>query len=57
MSVPFVLQVIGLIALFLEAFSLAPQPRIKWGWVGLFLWLLSLMIAGVWLHPTLGVSH
>jgi hypothetical protein len=29
----------------------------QWGWLGMFLWLLSLMVSGIVLHATAGVSH
>lgn len=50
-----VIQIIALICLFLEAFRLFPgQNRPVWGWFGMALWLLSLMLGGVYLHRVTG---
>ncbi len=54
---PLVLQIAALVC-FLFAFTgwfAGPAPRPVWGWLGLFFWLLSLMITGG-LHSTGGVS-
>lgn len=48
---PFLLQVVALVCLFLAMLNLAPTPRLSWGWAGLFFWLLSLMVSGIELHP------
>lgn len=29
-----------------------PPNRPDWGWLGMFLWLLSLMVSGITLHAT-----
>lgn len=52
--VPLIIQLVALVCLFLQAFRLAQGPpnRPDWGWLGMFLWLLSLMISGVALHAT-----
>lgn len=51
----FIIQLVALISLAFEAFRLFPGPnRPTWGWFGMFLWLLSLMLGGVYLHTTLG---
>jgi len=52
----FVIQLLALACLFFEAFRLFPGPpnRPVWGWLGLFLWLLSLMLGVIALHPISG---
>lgn len=52
--VPFILQLIALACLFFEAFRLfqGPPNRPVWGWLGMFLWLVSLMLGDVRLHAT-----
>jgi hypothetical protein len=55
--VPLILQVIALLCLFFAAFNLftaAPNKPV-WGWLGMALWLLSLMVSGITLHATVGV--
>ena len=54
---PLLLQVLALICLAFAAFNLftAPAKKPSWGWLGLFLWLLSLMVSGIALHATSGV--
>ena len=54
---PLILQIIALVCLFFAAFNLftAPPNKPVWGWLGLFLWLLSLMVSGIVLHATTGV--
>lgn len=46
----FILQIIALICLFAAALNVA-WARVSLGWLGLALWLLSLMVGGVALHP------
>jgi hypothetical protein len=46
-----VLQVVALVLLLLAALNIPQNPRISWGWLGMFFWLLSLMLAAVSLHP------
>ena len=55
--IPFILQLIALVCLLFAAFNLFPPAggRPTWGWLGMFLWLLSLMVSGIALHPTYGV--
>jgi hypothetical protein len=55
--VPLILQLIALVCLLFAAFNLfgGPPQRPVWGWLGLFLWLLSLMVSGIALHATYGV--
>jgi len=48
--IPFLIQLAALIFLFMAAFNLVPSSRVVWGWLGLCLWLLSLMIDSVQLH-------
>jgi hypothetical protein len=53
---PLALQIAALVC-FVFAFTgwfEGPPPKPRWGWLGLFLWLLSLMITGG-LHATYGV--
>jgi hypothetical protein len=49
---PLLLQLVALICLLFAAFGLFPpaQGRPQWGWLGMFLWLLSLMVSGIVLH-------
>ena len=48
--IPFLLQLIALVCLLFAAFGLFPS-KVSWGWAGMFLWLLSLMVSTVQLHP------
>ncbi len=48
---PFIIQVIALICLFCAALGFSPSPKVQWGWMGLALWLLSLMVSVISLHP------
>jgi hypothetical protein len=52
--VPLILQIGSLICLAFATFRLFQGPkRPEWGWGGLFLWLLSLMVSGgIALHAT-----
>jgi steroid 5-alpha reductase family enzyme len=54
--ISFVLQCIALLCLAFAAFNLfqAPPNKPVWGWLGMFLWLLSLMISVIALHPITG---
>lgn len=53
---PLLLQLIALLCLLFAAFGLFPGAnRPNWGWSGMFLWLLSLMVSGIALHATQGV--
>ena len=51
--VTLVIQIAALICLLFAAFNLfqAPPNKPVWGWLGMFLWLLSLMVSGIQLHP------
>ncbi len=51
--IPLILDVAALIFLFFAAFNLfgGPPSRPSWGWLGMALWLLSLMITDINLHP------
>jgi hypothetical protein len=52
---PFLLQVVALVCLLLAALSFPPAGgRLQWFPTGMFLWLLSLMVSGIVLHP---ISH
>lgn len=52
---PLLLQLVALVCLLFAAFNLFPRPNPSWGWLGMFLWLLSLMVSGIELHATSGV--
>lgn len=54
---PFALQLGALLCLVFAAFNLftAPPNKPVWGWLGMLLWLLSLMVSGVYLHQTTGI--
>jgi hypothetical protein len=54
-NIAFIIQLFALVFLFMQAFAVRPSPRVVWGWLGLALWLLSLMIGVFTLHPTAGV--
>jgi hypothetical protein len=57
MNIPvLIIQVFALVFLFFASFNLfgGPPNRPIWGWFGLFLWLLSLMVSGLNLHATYG---
>jgi hypothetical protein len=49
--IPLLLQVVALICLLFAAFGLVPRAVPQWGWLGMLLWLLSLMVSGIELHP------
>ena len=53
---PLILQIVALVFLFFATFNLFPRPSGKpiWGWFGLFLWLLSLMVNDISLHQIHG---
>ena len=55
---PFILQLFALLFLFFATWNMFPRPSGKpvWGWAGMFLWLLSLMVNGIIisLHPISG---
>ena len=50
---PLLLQIGALVCLVFAAFNLfgGPPNRPVWGWLGMLLWLLSLMVSGIILHP------
>jgi hypothetical protein len=50
---PLILQIAALVFLFFAAFNLfgGPPTRPVWGWLGMALWLLSLMVSSIELHP------
>ena len=54
--VPLIIQIIALVCLFIAALGwfTTPAPRPQWGWLGMALWLLSLMVSGIQLHATYG---
>lgn len=46
-----ILQILALACLVIAAFGLVTKPsRISYGWLGLCLWLLSLMLVSFTLH-------
>lgn len=49
---PLLIQIVALVCLFIAALGwfTTPAPRPQWGWLGMALWLLSLMISGIELH-------
>lgn len=51
---PFVLQLIALFMLGCAALNKGQIGPFSTGWTGMFLWLCSLMVSGIVLHPTLG---
>jgi hypothetical protein len=55
--IPLILQLFALAFLLFASFNLfgGPPGRPSWGLLGLFLWLLSLMVSGISLHATSGV--
>lgn len=54
--IPLIIQLFALVFLFFAAFNLfgGPPQRPVWGWLGMALWLLSLMVSGIQLHATYG---
>lgn len=54
---PLIIQIVALVCLFFATFNLftAPPNKPVWGWAGMFLWLLSLMVSSITLHATSGV--
>lgn len=54
---PLILQLLALACLFFEAFRLfqGPPNRPVWGWLGMFLFVLSLMISGIQLQAVSGI--
>jgi hypothetical protein len=54
--IPLIIQLFALVFLFFAAFNLfgGPPQRPVWGWLGMALWLLSLMVSGINLHATYG---
>lgn len=54
--IPLILQIIAAVCLFFASFNLfgGPPTRPVWGWFGMFLWLVSLMVSGISVHPVRG---
>jgi hypothetical protein len=48
---PFLLQVIALVCLLFATLGLYTTAKVSWFPAGMFLWLLSLMVSGIVLHP------
>jgi hypothetical protein len=44
LSIAVVLILLGFLFVLMEAFGVFPNPRVSWGWLGLALWLSSLLI-------------
>ena len=47
MSINLFLQVLALVALGLAAFNAPGVPRVTWGWLGMFLWMLTVVFGGL----------
>ena len=45
-----VIQIVALVCLLLAALGVPVRAPIAWGWLGMFLWLLSLMLGTFVLH-------
>ena len=54
LTIQFILQLIALVLLFMAGINVPNKPRAVWGWLGMFVWLLSLMLGALPLHP---ISH
>lgn len=53
-----IIQIIALVCLIIAAGNWWPPPgRPIWGWLGMALWLFSLMIGNFSLHTAGGYSH
>ena len=50
MSFSLLLQIVALVCLLLAAVNVPTTPRISIGWLGMFFWLLSVMVGGIVLH-------
>jgi hypothetical protein len=57
--IPLIIQLVALACLFFASFNLfgGPPSRPVWGWFGMFLWLLSLMVSAINLHATYGAGR
>jgi hypothetical protein len=53
-DIALVLQIVALILLVLAGLSVPARPPFQYGWLGLFFWLLSLMLGGLVLHQIPG---
>ena len=51
LTIQFILQLVAIALLLAAAINVANKPRLVWGWAGMFLWLLSLMLGALPLHP------
>jgi hypothetical protein len=50
--VPLVIQIAALIYLCAKAFGWFPSVKVHYGWLGMALWLFSMMVGGwIVLHP------
>jgi hypothetical protein len=47
MSINLFLLVLALVALALAAFKAPEFPRVTWGWLGMFLWMLTVIFGGL----------
>ncbi len=47
MSVNLFLQVLALVCLFLAAFNCPTPPRVSLGWLGMALWMLTIIFGGL----------
>jgi hypothetical protein len=46
MGIGLILILIAFVLALLEAFHLAPHPRVSWGWLAIAFWLASLLVGG-----------
>jgi hypothetical protein len=54
-----IIQIIAVVCLIFAAFRLfqnqpPPNQRPEWGWLGMALWLFSLIVSGIEIHATGG---
>ena len=49
-TITLILQIVALVLLAMAGLNVPNKPRLVWGWLGMFFWLLSLMLAAVSLH-------
>ena len=47
MSFSLLLQIVALVCLLLAALNVPVSSRVAVGWLGMFFWLLSLMVGGI----------
>jgi steroid 5-alpha reductase family enzyme len=47
MSLNLFLQVLALVSLVLAAVNAPGHPRVNWGWLGMALWMLTIVFGGL----------